>query len=211
MIAGPMFQAVPVIALGFEFMLGSIPKGLHIMGALCIVAGGLFLSIERDENSNLRKIDWKTIGLMSISVVIVALVYVLFKKVSGLDGYIAVGFWTGVGMFITSLGLLVFWTPYRENFIEFCKNTNAGALGTQLINECLDAIGVYLTHYANIIGPSVMLVTAFNATQPIFILILGVLLSWFGVIKSEAKDKITYLLIVFGIILIALGTVLVAM
>lgn len=210
LIAGPIFQAVPVIALAFEFVTGSLPRGIQIIGALVIVGGGLLLSIEEDEENNTTSVDWKTVLLMSLSVLIVAVIYILFKEVSGLDGYTAVGFWSGIGMLLTTVLLWLFWQPYRRDFNQFTKETNIKAFLLQIINEFADAGGVYLTHYANVIGPSVALVTAFNATQPIFILGIGAVLTWIGIIKSQKRSSFMHFLIVMGIMLIAIGTVLVS-
>jgi drug/metabolite transporter (DMT)-like permease len=210
LIAGPIFQAVPVIAFAFEFVTGSLPRSIQIAGALVIVGGGLLLSIEEDEENNTTSVDWKTVLLMSLSVVIVSVIYILFKEISGLDGYATVGFWSGIGMLLTTIFLWVFWAPYRADFNEFCRETNLKAFSLQIVNEFADAGGVYLTHYANVIGPSVALVTAFNATQPVFILIIGAILTWVGIIKSQKRSSFMHFLIVMGIMFIALGTVLVS-
>ena len=214
MIAGPLFQAVPVIALGFEAMYGVIPPLMQIGGAALIILGGVLLSIEREEAENgetSHSIDWITVGLMTLSAIIVALIYVLFKDAAeGETGYVAVGFWTGMGMLLTGIIIWLVWSPYRRDFNSFCRNANKKAFGIQFVNEIMDAGGAYLVHLANVIGPSVMLVTAFNATQPIAIGLIGALLGYFGIKHSGTGSKVSWLLIGAAIVLIALGTVLIA-
>ena len=59
--------------------------------------------------------------------------------------------------------------------------------------------------------PSVMLVTAFNATQPIAIALIGALLGLFGIKHASSDSKVSWLLVGGAIALIATGTVVVAL
>jgi hypothetical protein len=215
MVAGPLFQGVPVIALGFEAMFGVIPPLVQIGGALLIVLGGILLSVEKEEDEDgntSHSIDWITVGLMTISATLIALIYVLFKDAAdGEAGYVAVGFWSGLGIFLTGAVIWLVYTPYRRSFNTFMRNADGKAIGIQLLNEVMDTGGAYLTHLANVIGPSVMLVTAFNASQPIAIALIGGLLALFGVKHAGAKGKTQWLLIFGAILFIAVGTVLVAL
>lgn len=214
-IAGPLFQAVPVFALLFESLLGTVPPLLQIVGALVIVAGGILLSIEKEESEdsmNGYKVNWVTALLMSTSSVIVALIYVLFRDAALSSNFFAVGFWTGIGMLITGAIIYIVWKPYREQFNTFCKSANPKAIGIQLINEVFDACGVYMTNLANTLGPSVMVVTAFNATQPIAVGLFGLLLSYFGIstVSTDTTQKNGWILLGSGIILISVGIVILA-
>jgi hypothetical protein len=215
MIAGPLFQAVPVIALGFEVYLGTIPPLVQIGGALLIVLGGILLSIEKVETKRghtKHKVDWITVILMTFSATLVALIYVLFKDAAdGVDGYVAVGFWTGLGMFLTGTAIWLVVPKYRRDFNAFTRNADGKAISIQLINEIMDAGGAYLTHLANVLGPSVMLVTAFNASQPIAIALIGALLGLFGIKHASSGSKVSWLLIGTAIVLIAAGVVVVAL
>lgn len=214
-VAGPLFQGVPVIALGFEAMFGIIPPLLQIGGALLIILGGILLSIEKEEDEDGKtshSIDWITVGLMSISVTLIALIYVLFKDAAdGETGYVAVGFWSGLGIFLTGFVIWLVCPPYRRSFNKFARNANGKAIGIQLLNEVMDTGGAYLTHLANVLGPSVMLVTAFNASQPIAIALIGSLLALFGVKHASSGGRTPWLLIFGAILFIAVGTVLVAL
>lgn len=208
-VAGPMFQLIPIIGGSIEYFMGVIPPAVQVLGAILIVVGGAILSLEKGEDENgdtKHSVDWVTIALMATSATIIALIYVLFKDVAeSNDGYLAVGFWSGLGMLIAGFLIFSFYKPYREDFISFCKNADREAVGYQLLNEVMDAGGAYLTHLANIIGPSVMIVTAFNATQPIFILIFAALFSLKSGESQEWKRA------VLPIVTIAAGTVLIAL
>ncbi len=214
-VAGPLFQMIPVVSGGLEYLLGSVPTMLHVLGSILIVGGGIILSVEEEEGENgetISRIDWITVGLMSLSVFLVALIYVLFRDAAEEASYTAVGFWSGIGMFLTSLTIWLVCKPYRQDFNEFCRHTNGKALSVQLFNEFLDAGGAYLNHLANLIGPSVMVVSAFNAAQPVFIGLFGLGLGLLGIngfTASRGSLKV-WLLIATSITLIAAGTVLVA-
>lgn len=221
MIAGPLFQVVPVIALGLESLTGIVPPMLQLAGVIAIIIGGVILSLEKEEGEDgtaRHTIDWVTIGLMSLSAVLVALIYVLFKDAVMSDaGYLAVGFWSALGIGLTGLAILAVWRPYRREFREFCQAADGKAVLIQLGNELMDQGGAYLTHYANVIGAqagfAIGVVTAFNATQPIAIWLIGALLALFGLRTREAGSNGVWfwVSITAAIALIALGVALIAL
>ncbi len=221
LIAGPLFQAVPVIALLLEATTGVIPPLLQGIGALTIVAGGILLSLEKEEaadGSSNRRIDWVTVGLMTLSASLVALIYILFKDAVGETGaYVAVGFWSALGIGLTGVVIYLVWTPYRRDFTAFTKAANGKAVCIQLLNELMDQGGAYLVHLGNVlggqVGVAVGVVTAFNATQPIAIGLIGALLVFVGLRQrnNESRGVLGWLLIAVAIGLIAAGTIMVAL
>jgi hypothetical protein len=216
LIAGPLFQALPVFALFFESFYGVVPPQIQLLGAAVIILGGIVLSIEKEEDeegNTSHSIDWITIGMMTISIVIVSLIYVLFKNAAVSSNFLTVGFWTGIGTLVTGMLIYGIWQPYRNQFNTFCASADYKAVGIQFFNEILDAGGVYMTNLANTLGPSVMVVTAFNATQPVAIGIIGATLSFFGFtsISTDKTDKNGWVFITLGILLLAVGTVIIAL
>ncbi len=217
-VAGPLFQGVPVIVFGFEAASGVIPPVMQIGGALLLVLGGILLSIEKEEDEDgetSHTFDWKTFGLMAGSVFIVALIYVWFKDVAEDETrYAAVGFWSGLGMFLSGAAIWLVFSPYRREFNKFVKNGDGKAFRLQFFNELLDAGGVYLVHLANVkaasLGITAGVVTSFTASQPIVIALLGALLVFFGY-KQPDKNKMPWFLTGAAILLIAAGTVMVAL
>lgn len=213
-VAGPMFQLIPVAGGVLEaIFFGVIPPAIHVIGSILIIGGGFVLSIEEEElenGSTAYVSDWKTVGLMAVSAIIASAIYVFFKDTAGGEGgYVAVGFWTGLGMVLTGIVIWLVWKPYRTNFNAFCKKANGKMVALQLLNETVDAGGAYLTHFANILGPSVLIVTAFNAVQPVFILIFVAILLFFGIKVWDMEYK--WKIIVPSILTIAGGTVLIAL
>ncbi len=211
MVVGPMTQLVPVITLGFGGMFGIMPPAMQIGGALLIVAGGIILSIEKPEDEDDAKIDWITLGLAGLSSLLVALIYVLFNETAESDDmFVAVGFWSGLGMGLAGITIWAVYRPYREVFNDFCRNANKEALGLQLANEALDAGGTYFMHKANLLGPSVMVVTATGAIEPLAIGIIGFLFGIKHASDKEASSWSRVIAISIAIIAIAGGVVLVS-
>lgn len=216
LVAGPLFQAVPVFALVLESFYGIIPPPLQLLGAMVIVLGGILISIEKEEDAagiTSHKIDWTTIFLMTISVVLVAVIYVLFRDAAIATNFIGVGFWVGLGTLLTGIVIYTTWKPYRQQFNDFCSNANYKAVGIQFGNEILDAGGAYLTNLATVMGPSVMVVTAFNATQPVFIGLIGFALATLGIAGTSTSrtQGSGWKLVVIAIILISLGVIILSL
>jgi len=215
-VAGPLFQTVPIFALALEASTGIIPPTVQLLGALLVIIGGILVSIEKeeDEDGNTgHSIDWLTISMMTVSAIIVALIYVLFRNAAVTTNFIGVGFWVGLGTLLTGMLIYIIWKPYREDFNTFCRNTNYKAVGIQFFNEILDSGGVYMTNLATTLGPSVMVVTAFNATQPLFIGAIGALLTFWGVasISTERTDSGIWKIMTIGILCIAAGIAVIAL
>lgn len=212
-VAGPLFQLVPVMALGLEAVWGVVPATTQIVAALIIITGGVLLSLKPTgmlQNEEESRLDWSTIGLMLLSVLIIALIYVLFKDASLSHGYVAVGFWSALGLLLTAIAIWLGWKPYRDHFNCFVVNSDKKAISIQILNETMDTGGAYITHLANTVGPSIMVVTAFNAAQPLFILIIGLFLSAMGWQGGRSIIRSEWILITISILLIALGTGLIA-
>ncbi len=211
-IVGPLIQAVPIFALVLESFYGVIPPPIQIIGALIIVAGGILLSIEKEDDDS-TKVNFGTLGLMALSTIVIAAIYVLFKDAALSNSFTLVGLWTGVGMFLTGTAIYIAWKPYRVQFNSFLDNANYKALAVQAGNEVLDAGGVYMTHLANTLGPSVMIVTAFNATQPIAVGVIGFLLSSTGLasISRDSTERRGWIMVSLGVGLIAVGVVVLAL
>jgi len=215
-VAGPLFQAVPIFALMMEATLGVIPPMIQIIGACIIVIGGILVAIEQEEDedgNSGHKVNWITIGMMSISAILVSLIYVLFRDAAIATNFIGVGFWVGLGTLLTGAAIYIIYKPYRENFNTFCKSASYKAVAVQFFNEVLDSGGAYMTNLATTLGPSVMVVTAFNATQPLFVGAIAGLLSFWGIasMSTQRTQNGAWKIIGLGILLIAVGIVVISL
>lgn len=204
----PLFQSIPIFSLiiGLLFF-NEIPIFLHICATFIIIAGALLLNYSPSNN----KTDIKTLSLMTLASIIISLGYFFFKDATLSGNFVAAIFANGLGMGTLSLLIYIFWQPYREQFNDFISNVDFKLLWIQGGNEALYALHSVANQLAIVLGPSVMVVSAFNAFHPIFTLIIGggLALSGSKIHQDEFKGKLLQLKIV-SIILIAFGTLLMA-
>lgn len=223
--AAPLFQAIPVISLLLavtahvlytEFHVlaaakfAEVPPLVHVVAAGAIICGGFMLNMS--EVKGRWHVDTKTIVLMLAASTIIAVIYFLFKDVASESNFVATAFWGGIGSAGASVAIFVFYKPYRRQFLEFCYSTNKRGLMVQLVNEVLNASAVIISQLAMVVGPSVMVVSAMNAWQPIFILIIGWIQAKRGSkTHAEQLQGSKFLIKALSIGVIAGGTVLIAL
>lgn len=207
--AAPLFQSIPI----FSLLLGLLVFGessplLNIIGSVVIVSGGYLLNLV----PGTWKLDVRTIAMMGFSSAVIAFIYFVFKDTALAGNFVATAFWSGIGTGISSLLLLAVVPSYRQQFVRFMGNASKLAFAGQLVNETLNIASVLLSRRAMMLGPSVVAVSALNAYQPVFILILGWILAKFGITEHGERLRGFELLKRSGAIaLIALGTVLIAL
>jgi uncharacterized membrane protein len=207
--AAPLFQTIPVIALFLGMIaFGEFPPIVEIAGAFVIVGGGILLNLVQVEGR--WKVDKETIALMLLSSAIIALVSFLFKDAALEGNFTATGFWGGIGMFLGGVIVFVGRRPYREEFLVYCRDINRTDIAIQATNEVVDVAAMALQRFALIIGPSVMAVEAMNAYQPLFILLISIILAKSG--QDQHKETLRgnkFYLKTVAVLLIVAGTVLI--
>lgn len=174
----PFYQLIPVFAfvLGFLF-LGETISVVQFFAMLLIIAGATILSFEIDED-NKFKLRKSTVFFMIISSLSSALESVIFKYVLLGEDFWITNFWSFVWVGIIGLGLLIFVPFYRSEFIYVIKNNSKKIIGLNGLNEILAIIGNVVTNFAFLLAPITLVLLA-NAYQPIFVLIIGVILTIF--------------------------------
>lgn len=206
--AAPLFQLIPVFSLLLGLLVfGEVPEDWQIVGGLTIAAGGFLLNCKRGT----FKLDIHTISLMSAASLMISLGYFLFKDAVENSNFIATSFWSGIGMFVMSVGVWWGYPPYRRQFNAFVREKNLWVIIWQTVNELVNSAAVIASHVAVVIAPSIMLATSLNAAHPIFILIFGFGLKLFGSEKhGDALDQGGVTKITMAILLIAIGTAVIA-
>jgi hypothetical protein len=115
-------------------------------------------------------------------------------------------------MGITSLIIWLIHPIYRQQFNSFIANFDRRVLVGQFANESLYSLSAISGQMAVVLGPSVMVVSAFNAFHPIFTFIIGWVLAKCGSTKHTETLKPTELTSkIVGVLLIALGAVLIVL
>lgn len=204
----PFFQLIPVFAYFFAYViLGETLTTHQVIGAIVVVIGAAILSIEFHEEGGLR-VRGKIALLMLGSSIIFALYETIFKVVAVDEGFIVSTFWEHVGLLLFGTILFVFFKKFRGDFLSLFrqKRKRVRILGINVGSEILTLAGNVFTNYALLLAP-VALVLVVSSYQPVFVLIIGVLLTlFFPKIASEKLTAKHLLHKVFSLAVILIGT-----
>lgn len=199
----PYFQLIPVVVLVLSYVL--LDEQLtrnQLIGFALIIGGGLSLSIERPSKElfKIRKSFWYILA----SIALWAPVGVLFK-IAAID----LNFWDaliyemiGAGMGAVALRWYA-GTNMRTGLRAMAASTWV-VVGT---NEVVYLTARTLLFYATMIGPAA-LVSVTTGTQPLFALIVGIILSkWFPEVIREDIRRKTVLFKLAAIIVMLVGAI----
>lgn len=206
----PLFQTIPVFGLFLSyFILDEIIPAQQIVGSVVIVVGAIYLSIEKvNSNKYIFSLRNKSTLFMLFSSFLYAVYGVLFKFVAVKDDFWLSIFWQNLGLFIVGLFFSICIKKYRKDFLSLYKINGNKLLGINLFNETLTLVGNIIFSYAILLAP-VALVMTVGGYQPIFVLIIGLIIARFT--SSEIKEDISkdqLLRKVISIALITLGSIL---
>jgi len=205
----PLFQSIPIFALVIGiFLFDEIPTLISLVAVGSIIAGAFVLNYSNE----LRKINYASIGLMFVASALIALGLFVFKEAEAQSNFVTAVIGNGIGMGITSIIIWLVHPIYRQQFNSFVAKFDRKVLAGQFANETLYSASALSGQMAVVLGPSVMVVSAFNAFHPIFTFIIGWTLAKFGskthqktLQPTEIKSKL------IGVLLIALGAVLIVL
>lgn len=204
--ATPVLQSVPIFSAVYAFVLfGDIPTGIQVAGTLLVIAGAIALNYSKE----FKKINFHTLSLMMLSSGIITVGLFVFKDAALEGTTLSAIFGNGLGMFFASLAIWISYKPYRVQFNQFVSTLKAKTLLAQTGNEGLYTLSAIAGQYALVLGPSVMIVSAFNAFHPFFTLLIASILSIFGVKAYQKRlNKTDIFYKIIGIISIILGAIL---
>jgi len=200
----PFLQLIPVFAyaLGY-FILGEVLTSTQVLAMVLIIFGASILSIEIDEE-NKFKLRTKTVFFMMLSALLSAFDSVIFKFVILEEDFWVSTFWSYIGLALFGIMLFVFFRKYREGFLEAWRSNSKKIIGLNLLNETLTVIGNVTFTLAYLAAP-VALVLLFNSYQPVFVFIIGILLTIFLPKIATEKIKLKHILqkvLVIGVMLV---------
>lgn len=185
----PLFQLIPIWGYFFSFiMLGESLNWLQILGCAFIIFGSAVITLEEDIDEKIvfkKKVIW----LMLLSTILFAFYETLFKFVATDYGFVLSSFWEYVGVLIMGIIFYLFVKNYRESFISLLKTQGSKIISLNIGSESLTIIGNIATNFALMIAP-VALVLTVSGVQPLFVFIIGVILTFFfPKIYSEKLSK----------------------
>ncbi len=203
----PLYQTMPIFGfiLGF-IILGESITGAQAMASLLILAGASVLSIDIKGKGKFR-LKKKVIGLMLAASFFYALSTVMFKFIAvGEENFWSSLFWTFVGK--VAIGVIFFAcvSSYRVQFMKMLRSNGAGPIALTSLSETLFIGAEAVSTFAILLAP-VFMVLLVDAFQPIFVLIMGVLLTvFFPKISQESLSRKNMIQKILGIGIIVLGT-----
>jgi drug/metabolite transporter (DMT)-like permease len=184
----PFYQTAPIFAyvLGY-FILGEAITLAQGLGASVIIVGALALSLELGR----RRIRFKrnVVALMLVASSLSAINGVIFKLIALDKGFWGSLFWGFVGQVMAGLILLVCVPSYRRDFLSLFKQQKVAAVGLIALSRTLFSVSEAVTLYATLLAP-VAMVLVVNSFQPLFVFILGIVLTLlFPSVSKEALDR----------------------
>jgi drug/metabolite transporter (DMT)-like permease len=203
----PIFQTIPVFSyfLAF-FVLGETLSTMQIIGSLLIIFGAVGITLKfKDKKIHLTK---DVLFLQLSASFIVAVNYLFFKFFAIQLDFWTVSFWQYLGFVILGIILLIFIKSYRNDFVLSFKRNSKSILGLNAINEILNIVATIIFTFATLLAP-LALVWVINGFQPLFVFLIGILLTLFfpHLIKENLEKKVLLQKIIF-ILLIFLGAYL---
>ncbi|MEK7588463.1 MAG: EamA family transporter [Patescibacteria group bacterium] len=202
----PLFQLVPVFGyfLGFV-ILGESLSTNQIFYSLIVITGIISLSLEISEENKI-KLKKKVLILIASSSFFYALHDILFKKVAIVENFWVSVFWQYVSMLLFGILALVFIKKFRHDFFEMFHDMGHKLLFVNLISEILYLVGNLANNFAILLAP-VALVLVVSSYQPLFVFIVGILLTIFlPKIAMERISKKHLLHKLISILIIIIGS-----
>lgn len=170
------YQLVPVFGLVLAYIiLGEVITQMQSIAMVVILFGTTIISFEIDESQKF-KFRKKTVIYMMLASFFWALGSVVFKAVAIEENVWRSLFWEHLMLTIIGLFLFVFVKSYRANFLIAIKHNSKAILTLNLANELLFMLGNLIFSFSYLLAP-VSLILLMNSFQPIFVLIIGVLLT----------------------------------
>lgn len=212
-VVAPLFLLTSIIGyfLGYAF-LGETLTNYQLIGSTLVIVGSLALTLEQSETTSRfkYKLNTSVLLLMLASSTMAALNGLIFKFY-GLDlGFWVVSFWEYVGFVILTVLFLLFVTSYRNQFFKAVKANSKRILSLNFTNEILAITAKTTFNMALLTGPIALTFVVSEGFQPLFVLVIGLLLTkFFPTLSSESFEKDIFIKKLLSIFVMVLGTVII--
>ncbi len=185
------YQLVPVFAsiLGY-IVLGEILTRMQLIAMAVIIFGTTIIAFEVDSDNHFKLRKKSTIIPMFAASFFWALGGTIFKRVALEENLWRSLFWENLMFVLVGMSIFIFARSYRENFMSAFRSNSKNILSLNFLNESIYISGNVAVAYSYLLAP-VGLVLLMESFQPIFVLIIGLVLTVFFpkiiVEKIEAK------------------------
>lgn len=169
----PLFQFIPIFGLILSFIFLDETVGMRqLVGIIVVVIGGFLLSTERSATSVLK--PRKSLWYMLLSALLYAVVGIIFRFVVRSKDFWSTLGWEYVGIGLGAL-ILFLLTSKRSKIPREIKRIKS-ILGLITINDGFAIVAQISESYAFSLV-AVPLVNSVGGTQPLFLLIYGLILT----------------------------------
>lgn len=201
----PFYQTIPIFAFALGFIiLGETVSSIQAIASVIIITGATILSFEFGGGK--IRFKSKVVFLMLTASFLYALSSVVFKLVALEEGFWLSTFWSLVGKVILGGFFLSAVPIYQRQFFTVLKDNKVRILALNSTNEILAILADGFVSFATLLAP-VALVLLAGAFQPVFVLIIGILLTvFFPRISKESLSRNHVIQKIVAIGLIMIGT-----
>lgn len=208
-VVAPFFQLVPVLTFALAYFVLEETLTFHeLAGSLVVILGALVLSLNLVGKG--VRIKQKLVFFMLVSSLFFAVNGVLFKYVTeSAQAFWPSLFWDLVGKIIIGVFIFLFIKSYRNQFLVMLKENKAPTLLFSGLNEVLVLISQVVLLWVVLLAP-VTLVQVLGGVQPVFVFLIGVLITKFlPSFSQESLSRRDLVQKVVGIVIVVIGAVIV--
>lgn len=203
----PLLQMIPVFGYFLAYpILGEVLSTQQVLFAMVVLLGISILSLDFDLDNRRISVRKKVLLLVFASSFLFALHDVLFKRVTTESSFFVSAFWQHAGMTVTGIFVFIFHKKYRHQFIETFKINKTRGISLNIVSELLYILGNLANSFATLLAP-VALVLVVSSYQPLFVFVLGILISILLPSVSTEKMALKHLVQkILSIIIIIIGS-----
>ena len=172
------YQLVPVLSgiIGY-FVLGEALSKRQMIAMAFIILGTAIVSLDFENRGSLR-IRYRTVLFMLGAVTCWAIESVIFKAVALEANVWRSLFWEHLMMVVIGVLIFLCLPYYRKQFLKTFRDNSAAVISLNALNEGIYMLGNIVVAFAMMLAP-VALVLLAESFQPVFVLVIGVILTAF--------------------------------
>jgi len=172
----PFFQLIPIVSFILSCLILNETLALQqIIGSLIIILGATFLSFETEEGKKIKFRRYVVLSMVAMAT-LMALSGVLFKFVAVGNNFWISNFWESVGFALVGIGIFIFRRENRKEFFNSIKMHKSKITLSVLLSEFFTLGGNISLNYAFLLAP-IALVRVVEGYQPVFVLVLGIIIT----------------------------------
>lgn len=172
----PFFQLIPVASFILSgLFLNETLTTEQIIGSVIVILGAGILSVEIEEGRKIKFRHHVILAMVAMSI-LMALGGVMFKFVAVGNNFWLSNFWESLGFALVGCAIFVLRKKERSAFFDSIKAHKHKVIFSVFLSEFFTLSGNVCLNYAFLLAP-IALVRVVEGFQPVFVLILGVVIT----------------------------------